>query len=49
MFRTIFRHVVGQRRAHGDLDALQGVHDDQAQCAVEDVEVEDVVEGRPFA
>lgn len=42
-------HVVGQRRADGDLDALEGVHDDQAQRAVEDVEVEHVVEGGAIA
>jgi hypothetical protein len=42
-------HVVGQGRAHGDLDALQRVHDQQPQGSVEDIEVELVVEGAPPA
>ena len=42
------RHVVGHRCTDGDLDALESIHDQQPQSAVEDVEVEDVVEGGAF-
>lgn len=39
--------LVGEGGANGDLDALQGIHHQQPQGAIEDVEVEDVVERRP--
>lgn len=42
-------HVVCQCRAYSDLDPLERVHHDEAQSAVEDVEVKEVVERRPLA
>lgn len=42
-------HRIGDCDPGGDLDALDGVHDQKPQLAVEDVQVQDGVEGHPVA